>query len=135
VRRRGLAGRCRPSGRRGGRAPYWATRRPPTRGCAAVGRAAGARWDGIAPQGRDGALTPADIRALCSYIQEHRSNSAPFDVLYIGNLPAAGTAAAAVSAEYEAAGVTWWLESFGRAFGLPLEQLRATIRNGPPRRK
>jgi hypothetical protein len=90
-----------------------------------------ARWDGMAPQGLYGALTPDDIRALGSYIKEHRTVDAPFDIVYIGNLPAAGAIRpqpAETIAQFEEAGVTWWLESFGSSFGLPPEQVVETIR-------
>jgi len=93
-----------------------------------------ARWDGMAPQGLYGALSPEDVRALGSYIREHRTSDAPFDMVYIGNLPQAGGPGpqpAEVIAQYEAAGVTWWLESFGSSFGLPAKQIAETIRIGP----
>lgn len=95
-----------------------------------------ARWDGVAPQGLHGALTPADLRTLSAYMSEYRSeygvSDAPFDIAYIGNLPADTIHAAETASEFEQAGVTWWLESFGASFGLPVEQIRAALRNGPP---
>jgi len=91
-----------------------------------------ARWDGIAPQGLHGALTPADIQTLKAYISEFRVSDAPLDIAYLGNLPADKICAAGMMADFEQAGVTWWLESFGSSFSLPVEQIRATLQNGPP---
>src|SRR2546421_8551653 len=59
-----------------------------------------ARWDGIAPQGIYGPLSPDDIRELISYVMEHRTVDSPFDVVYIGNLPEGGPQAAERVAEY-----------------------------------
>jgi alkanesulfonate monooxygenase SsuD/methylene tetrahydromethanopterin reductase-like flavin-dependent oxidoreductase (luciferase family) len=83
-----------------------------------------ARWDGVVPMGR---LTPTDIGALKAEVDRHRVATAPFDI-------ALATAAARGSgiADYEAAGVTWWLVSLDpRADIGSLQQL---VDDGPPRR-
>jgi alkanesulfonate monooxygenase SsuD/methylene tetrahydromethanopterin reductase-like flavin-dependent oxidoreductase (luciferase family) len=90
-----------------------------------------ARWDGIAPQGLHGALTPDDIRTLSAYIREHRTSDEPFDIVYIGTLPKAEVQAVETVAAYADAGVTWWLESFEGSFSLPVEEIRDILRKGP----
>jgi alkanesulfonate monooxygenase SsuD/methylene tetrahydromethanopterin reductase-like flavin-dependent oxidoreductase (luciferase family) len=83
-----------------------------------------ARWDGVVPMGR---LTPSDVADLRTQVDRHRVGTAPFDV-------ALATAAASGSpiAEYEVAGVTWWLVSIDpRA---TMSSLQALVDNGPPGR-
>lgn len=92
-----------------------------------------ARWDGIYPLGDDRPVTPDELRAALAYLQPYRADpTAPFDVLTVGNTPGADPArAAALMAEWEAAGATWWQEGF-----MPdddAELVRARIRLGPPR--
>jgi alkanesulfonate monooxygenase SsuD/methylene tetrahydromethanopterin reductase-like flavin-dependent oxidoreductase (luciferase family) len=91
-----------------------------------------ARWDGIAPQGIYGPLTPDDVRALIAYINEHRSASGPFDVVYIGNMPEEKAQASSIAAEYEKAGVTWWLEDYKPWSDATVAHVRGKLRNGPP---
>jgi alkanesulfonate monooxygenase SsuD/methylene tetrahydromethanopterin reductase-like flavin-dependent oxidoreductase (luciferase family) len=90
-----------------------------------------ARWDGVAPQGLHGALTPQDVREIGNYIREHRSSDEAFDIAYIGNLPGAKDRAVEIVASYEEAGVTWWLESFSGYASTPVEDIRAILRKGP----
>lgn len=91
-----------------------------------------ARWDGVCPLGRDGMLTPDDIRAMLAYVRQHRTSSGPFEVVFGGRSyeqPAAE--AGHLLAEYAAAGVTWWSEGFDWTNALP--DVRRLIRQGPPR--
>ncbi len=92
-------------------------------------RAAG--WDGIVPQGIYGALTPENIREIKSYTKEYRTTDAPFDIVYIGILPADSSQAEEIVSEYQDAGVTWWLENIEPLFSLPVEQVRERLRRGP----
>jgi alkanesulfonate monooxygenase SsuD/methylene tetrahydromethanopterin reductase-like flavin-dependent oxidoreductase (luciferase family) len=82
-----------------------------------------ARWDGVVPVGR---LTPADVAALRAEVARNRTATTRFDVA----LP---TSAATVAsfAEYEAAGVTWWLVSLGSQ--TELAELQMLVDRGPPR--
>lgn len=91
-----------------------------------------ARYDGIFPIGRYGDPSPDDIRQMTAYIQKHRTASTPFDVILNGRAyerPAAERTH--YVADYAAAGVTWWLESFWGS--VPFADVRAIITQGPPR--
>ncbi len=103
-----------------------------------------ARWDGAVPSGRDRPLTPDDWREIKAYIEQHRQNDAPVELVHGG--PTSGTdraAAAAVVAPYAEAGVTWWIEGvdpwrFGQDWEAQWsahysELMRERVRNGPPR--
>ncbi|HSO96600.1 MAG TPA: LLM class flavin-dependent oxidoreductase [Acidimicrobiia bacterium] len=81
-----------------------------------------ARWDGVVPVGR---LDVADVRDLRRAVDEHRTVDAPYDVA----LPTSAATSAAV-ADYEAAGVTWWLVSLDAR--QPVAVLAAQIDRGPP---
>ena len=97
-----------------------------------------ARWDGFCPakvpdEHGDGYIKPDDIGAIKSFIEEHRSNSAPFDIAAGGNSPGDDPAKARAHVEpYIEAGATWWIE-----FVLPdpgeAEQALARIKQGPPK--
>lgn len=80
-------------------AGWWPNRKPFRRA---------ARWDGVVPELVGGGTpTPADVREIAAYIGEHRSAPGSFDIALDGETdPGAGE----LMAEYEAAGVTWWLE-------------------------
>jgi alkanesulfonate monooxygenase SsuD/methylene tetrahydromethanopterin reductase-like flavin-dependent oxidoreductase (luciferase family) len=80
-----------------------------------------ARWDGVVPVGRVGV---ADITDLRSEIDQHRSVDTPFDVA----LPTSAATSDAI-ADYEAAGVTWWLVSLDPRAELPALETR--VDRGP----
>jgi alkanesulfonate monooxygenase SsuD/methylene tetrahydromethanopterin reductase-like flavin-dependent oxidoreductase (luciferase family) len=96
-----------------------------------------ARWDGFCPakvpdEHGDGSIKPADIRAIKTFIGEHRSSAAPFDLIAGGNSPGDDPAQARAHVEaYQEAGATWWIE-----FVLPEpgegEQALTRIKQGPP---
>ncbi len=91
-----------------------------------------ALWDGVVPLGRDGALTPDDIRALRAYIQQHQTDDRPFDVLHSGETAGNNRAGdAEVTAAYAAAGVTWWIESLTN-WRASIDEQRERVRRGPP---
>ena len=57
----------------------------------------------------------------------------PFDVaLESSSAGADRTAEAARAADYERAGLTWWVEALGWFRG-PLDAMRDRVRRGPPR--
>jgi alkanesulfonate monooxygenase SsuD/methylene tetrahydromethanopterin reductase-like flavin-dependent oxidoreductase (luciferase family) len=108
---------------------FWPRRAPALRG---------ARWDGFCPakvpdeQG-DGYIKPADIRAIKTFIMEHRLDTAPFDLAAGGNSAGDDPAKARAHVEaYSEAGATWWIE-----FVLPdpgeAEQALLRIKQGPPK--
>jgi alkanesulfonate monooxygenase SsuD/methylene tetrahydromethanopterin reductase-like flavin-dependent oxidoreductase (luciferase family) len=92
-----------------------------------------ARWDGLCPLVDDRFMRPDELRTALAFIQPLRPDpSAPFDALVGGDLPGKDRAAdAAIIAEWEAAGATWWQQGFrpddDRDF------VRARIHRGPPR--
>jgi len=94
-----------------------------------------ARWDGVVPTSRDvdKSLTPAEIRDIVTYVKEHRTSDAPFDVAHGGWTPGRDAAEdAEIVAPYAEAGVTWWLEA-RLPWVSPLAEVRERIRKGPPR--
>ena len=115
------------------RIPIWVAGNPPNK--PPFRRAA--RWDGVFPvkPGKTGTqqITPDELANVVTYVKEHRTSAAPFDVVLElargssnraevrGNLPA-----------YAEAGLTWWLEDVGSWRG-PLDEMRDHIRQGPPR--
>jgi alkanesulfonate monooxygenase SsuD/methylene tetrahydromethanopterin reductase-like flavin-dependent oxidoreductase (luciferase family) len=100
------------------RIPIWsAVLWPPRPG--PVRRAA--RCDGVVPFRPDGPLTPDNVRELRAAIARERADDAPFDVCLHGRREQAR--------EFEAAGVTWFMESF--LPDEPLGEVRRIIERGP----
>ena len=103
-----------------------------------------ARWDGVAPiadgQGLDGALSPADVRAIRDFCDGLRDAARPFDLVVSGRTSGTDRAANAAQVRaYAEAGATWWLENISPwAFGWnwqgpwPAEAMHARILAGPP---
>ena len=98
------------------RIPIWCGAHWPHR--APLRRAA--RYDGVIPIGD---LPPEAVTDLLTEIGRHRTSPDPFDVA-IASWTTSGTAA-----EYEAAGATWWLESFQP--DTPRETAQRAIERGP----
>ena len=103
-----------------------------------------ARWDGVFPLNHEdymNDLSPEQFRHILSYIREHRSAAAPFDlVLKRNNLAKDRGEDRAAVAAYEKAGVTWWVEGISPwRFGWqgdgawPLAAMHDRIFLGPPR--
>jgi alkanesulfonate monooxygenase SsuD/methylene tetrahydromethanopterin reductase-like flavin-dependent oxidoreductase (luciferase family) len=82
-----------------------------------------ARCDGVAPFRPDGPLTPDNVRELRAAIERERASDAPFDICLHGPPGRA--------AEFEAAGVTWFMMSFYPEE--PLGEVRSVIERGPQR--
>lgn len=90
-----------------------------------------ARWDGIFPIGKDQDMSPDDIRAMLEYIGQHRDADTPFDVAVNGRVYSQDDVEQPASvADYEAAGVTWWMDVF--TGDVPASRVRAHIAQGPP---
>lgn len=88
-----------------------------------------AQWDGIVPNGGNGDLAQADIEAMRTYIQEHRTADTPFDIVTGGRAREKdGADAKQMLAQHESAGVTWWLESF---WSSELSAAQSIARRGP----
>jgi alkanesulfonate monooxygenase SsuD/methylene tetrahydromethanopterin reductase-like flavin-dependent oxidoreductase (luciferase family) len=96
-----------------------------------------ARWDGLFPlfdgYGAGEMPPPALLAEAVAYTRAQREGDGPFDVALESVSAGEGRAAdAALAAEYEAAGLTWWIEALGWFRG-PLELMRERVRRGPPR--
>jgi hypothetical protein len=90
-----------------------------------------AKWDGVCPLMHGCAMTPSDFREGLSYIQAHRSQQSPFDVVTSGQTSGSEKARdAALIASFAEVGVTWWQECF--TLQNTLEQVHRRIRLGPP---
>jgi alkanesulfonate monooxygenase SsuD/methylene tetrahydromethanopterin reductase-like flavin-dependent oxidoreductase (luciferase family) len=90
-----------------------------------------ARWDGIIPTGRTGALSPNDIRNMRAYIESYRTATTPFEIVFQGRAQELAAAErGAHVAEYAAAGVTWWLEQVWP--DAAMTEIRSLIDHGPP---
>ena len=91
-----------------------------------------ARWDGVSPQALGRALLPADYRHIAAYMRQFRTLSSPFDIVRPAVLPSGDPGRVKqIIADYEEAGVTWWLVPVEDDMGT-LEELRALVRQGPP---
>jgi hypothetical protein len=97
------------------------------------------KYDGLLPNvmGEDGKVrmgppTPAELRAMKAYIQEHREQTTPFDIVMEGETPGDDPEkAAAIVRRWQDAGATWWIEAMWAA--PELENVLARIQQGPPR--
>jgi alkanesulfonate monooxygenase SsuD/methylene tetrahydromethanopterin reductase-like flavin-dependent oxidoreductase (luciferase family) len=96
------------------------------------------RFDGVIPNKFDATgepLPPNDIRAMKAWIDERRTATTPFDIIWEDDSPGDAPEAAATQVRTWAdAGVTWWLESVWNrprtADGI--DGMRERIRQGPP---
>ena len=99
------------------------------------------RYDGVLPMkmnddGSFAEMTPADIQAMKTFIDEQRSQTSPFDIVMEGETPGDDyEKAAAIVGPLAQAGVTWWLEA---VWASPqtrggLEDMRTRIKQRPPR--
>lgn len=97
------------------------------------------RCDGLMPTKLDASgqgvdVTPDDIRAMKAYIDERRTLTTPFDIIFEGETPGDQPAqAAALVRPYAEAGCTWWMESRWGANTSDVSEVRARIKQGPPR--
>ena len=90
------------------------------------------RWDGIIPQKYKSMsrMTPAEVKELKQYVDEHREQTTPFDILAGGETPGNSIKQAAKQVQpFEKAGATWWLESRMSS----IKKVRERINQGPPR--
>jgi alkanesulfonate monooxygenase SsuD/methylene tetrahydromethanopterin reductase-like flavin-dependent oxidoreductase (luciferase family) len=95
------------------------------------------RWDGLFPlfdgYGAGEMPPPALLAEAVAYTRARREGNDPFDVALESVSAGEDRAAdAALAAEYEAAGLTWWIEALGWFRG-PIEVMRERVRRGPPR--
>jgi len=95
-----------------------------------------ARWDGVMPvhtgYGLGETMPPAELQAIVTYTQEHRTETGPFDVALEGRTDgSAADRGGQLVASYVRAGLTWWIEALGWWRGTPAEAM-ARVRQGPP---
>ena len=94
------------------------------------------KYEGIIPtkknkQGKFENITPKHIIEIKAYIQENRSNKAPFDVIVEGKSPGDDSKVSlSIIKPFAEAGATWWIESDWTTNNL--EQLFKRIKQGPP---
>ena len=100
-------------------ADVWPHKRPLRRAAA---------WDGVVPMAEDHVLTTEEIRSITASVQQHRTSTEPFDVVFGSPSLERNQAAEHLSA-YAEAGVTWWLECF--SWNHTLAEVREQIRRGP----
>jgi hypothetical protein len=95
------------------------------------------RWDGLLPtergeNGTFGGVSPDDIRAMKTYVGEHRTAATPFDIIWEGETPGDNPEqAASIIGPYAEAGVTWWMETMWNSPD-GLKSVRKRINQGPP---
>ena len=93
------------------------------------------RYDGLlaAKLPSDGDMTPADIQAMKAFIDEHRTDTTPFDIVWEGETPTGNREQAiSIVRPWADAGVTWWMETRWDTT-LRLEEVRTRIKEGPQR--
>ncbi|HET7479580.1 MAG TPA: LLM class flavin-dependent oxidoreductase [Rubrobacteraceae bacterium] len=116
------------------RVPIWVVGAWPSR--KSMNRAL--RYDGVLAAKAGGSatepgVTPEDIRAMKEYVGENRAEDTPFDIVWEGVTPGDDPErAAAIVRPFAEAGATWWIESRWTPPNEP-DDLRARIRQGPPR--
>ena len=77
--------------------------------------------------------SPADVEEIHAYVEKHRSDPTPFDFAVNGYTGGDETdRPVATLAEYETAGLTWWLERIDPGRLYDLELTRERILAGPP---
>ena len=109
-------------------AAMWPQRRP-------VRRAA--RWDGIAPIMFDiekdefSPPTAEVVAEIMAYVEKHRTSPETFDYAITGFITR-GNALTEWLAEVEAAGATWWRDTWMPEMGIEHEAWMADVLQGPP---
>jgi len=94
------------------------------------------RWDGIIPQQYgatpdQGTASPDKYAAIKKYIEQHRDDPGPFDIVTGGTSPAKSRKQAIENVRrYEEAGTTWWIENI---WSHDPEAALKLIKAGPPR--
>jgi hypothetical protein len=97
------------------------------------------KYDGLLPNVMDedgkvrmGPPTPDELRAIKSYVEEHRAGTTPFDIIMEGETPGDDPHQAEIMVRgWEDAGATWWIEAMWSA--PELEEVLTRIKQGPPR--
>jgi hypothetical protein len=91
------------------------------------------RWDGVIPQKYNSydPLSPDEIRQLCAYVAEHRTERGAFDIITGGSSVAEKTQRPVdIVRPYADAGATWWIE--GDMAADTVQKCFDRVRQGPP---
>ena len=96
------------------------------------------KCDGVLLEKRDAAgqaadVTPADVRAVHSFVQAERTLTSPFDIVMQGKIAHLAPAQQQdVLLEWQAAGATWWIENL---IGLSESEATTFLQAGAPQLK
>src|SRR2546430_1505397 len=96
------------------------------------------RYDGLLPNmlnddGSPAEITPADLRDMKRFIDEQRTETTPFDIIWEGRTPGEDREkATAIVRPWAEAGATWWMEAMWTAPNGP-DDVRKRVQQGPPR--
>jgi hypothetical protein len=78
-------------------------------------------------------LEPHELAEAAKYVNQHRTNSGPFEVIGSGATPVGNAAKDRdIVSACRDAGATWWLEWLDEQRGT-FAQMREHVRNGPPK--
>ena len=106
------------------------------------------RYDGVLPQGKDSdgtsfKMTPLDVQVMKEYVDEQRTQTTPFDIVFEVETPDDREQAVAMVRPLAEAGVTWLVEDVYHRLVREgdkvrwerrgLEGTRVHIKQGPPR--
>jgi alkanesulfonate monooxygenase SsuD/methylene tetrahydromethanopterin reductase-like flavin-dependent oxidoreductase (luciferase family) len=102
------------------------------------------RYDGLLPnklnaRGAHVKFNAADIRAMKAYVDEHRAETTPFDIIVEGTTPGRSPRQAAAKVKpWANAGVTWWIEALWSLVdkmwtASAQKRILTRIKQGPPR--
>jgi hypothetical protein len=77
-------------------------------------------------------ITTADLRDMKRFIDEQRTETTPFDIIWEGRTPGEDREkAAAIVRPWAEEGATWWMEAMWTAPNGP-DDVRKRVRQGPP---
>jgi alkanesulfonate monooxygenase SsuD/methylene tetrahydromethanopterin reductase-like flavin-dependent oxidoreductase (luciferase family) len=99
------------------------------------------RYDGIlpnamTPEGDHRPLTADDVREIKAYVETHRTETTPFDIVVEGETPGDKPEKAGEQVrEWAEAGATWWIEAMWGSLEKPSNRdtFRRRVEQGPPR--
>jgi alkanesulfonate monooxygenase SsuD/methylene tetrahydromethanopterin reductase-like flavin-dependent oxidoreductase (luciferase family) len=91
-----------------------------------------ARFDGSFPLAPQQNARPEAYVEIKAYIDRHRPNNQPYDIVCERELSEKGVGSAKIIQPYADAGVTWWLCN-GSGSNIDIAQIRRIIEQGPPK--
>jgi len=99
------------------------------------------KYDGLLPNvlgktGKHRKMKPDDVFEMKAYVEAHRTETAPFDIVVEGTTPGdSPKKAASIVRKWADAGATWWIEALWSAprNAKGMKVFRKRIEQGPPR--